>query len=180
MRKYILKRLVELIPIILGITLMSFAFMRAASGDVVDAMYENAGTTASAKVMAEKREELGLNKPFIVQYGDWLYGMFKGDMGVSFVSGEEVTKVFMSHLPATLFLGCTSLLLTVLISIPLGHCVGSKTQWVNGLRHKIIWVYRKFYARIFCVSAFDLFFFPSVEMAACYGKHSGMERDYIA
>lgn len=120
MRKYVLKRIIQLIPIILGITFMSFALMQTASGDVIDAMYENAGTTASQKVLDEKRAELGLDKPFIVQYGNWLFNMLKGDMGTSFVSGKRVFETFISRLPATISLAATSILLTVSISLPLG------------------------------------------------------------
>lgn len=120
MRNYIFRRLMGLIPIILGITFMSFGLMQTASGDAVDAMYENIGSTASAKVLEEKRAELGLDQPFMVQYGNWLYGMARGDMGTSFISGKDVAETFMSRLPATLCLALASLLLTVLISIPLG------------------------------------------------------------
>lgn len=120
MRKYVFKRLIQLIPIILGITFMSFVLMQTASGDVIDAMYENAGTTASQKVLDEKRAELGLDKPFIVQYGNWLSNMLKGDMGISFVSGNKVFETFISRLPATILLAVSSILLTVSISLPLG------------------------------------------------------------
>lgn len=120
MRKYVFKRLIQLIPIILGITFMSFALMQTASGDVIDAMYENAGATASQNVLEEKRAELGLDKPFIVQYGNWLFKMAKGDMGTSFVSGDKVLETFISRLPATIGLTVTSILLMVFISVPLG------------------------------------------------------------
>lgn len=120
MRKYVFKRLIQLIPIILGITFMSFALMQTASGDVIDAMYENAGSTASQKVLDEKRAELGLDKPFIEQYGNWLCSMLKGDMGTSFVSGKRVFETFTSRLPASICLAVTSILLTVSISLPLG------------------------------------------------------------
>lgn len=120
MRKYVFKRLIQLVPIILGITFMSFALMQTASGDVIDAMYENAGSTASQKVMEEKRAELGLDKPLVVQYGNWLKGLVKGDMGTSFVSGNKVFETVISRLPATICLTVTSILLTVFVSVPLG------------------------------------------------------------
>lgn len=120
MRKHVFKRFIQLIPIILGITFMSFALMQTASGDVIDAMYENAGTTASQKVLDERRAELGLDKPFVVQYTNWLCNMLKGDMGTSFVSGNKVFETFISQLPATILLAVSSILLTVSISLPLG------------------------------------------------------------
>lgn len=119
MKKYIGKRLFQLIPIILGITLLSFTLMQTAAGDAVDALYDNSGGVSEV-VKAEKREELGLDKPFLIQYTTWLGGVVTGDMGVSYISNKPVFETFVSKLPATIFLTLTSILLTVLISIPFG------------------------------------------------------------
>lgn len=118
--KYIGKRLLQLIPILIGITFLSFAMMRIAGSDAVEEMYTARGTVVSEEVMQEKREELGLDRPFLVQYGSWLIGILHGDMGKSYVSGKDVFSSFISKLPATLLLSALSLGLTVLISIPLG------------------------------------------------------------
>ncbi|MBI4857693.1 MAG: ABC transporter permease [Acetobacterium woodii] len=120
MKKYIGKRLFQLIPIILGITLLSFTLMQTAAGDAVDALYDNSGGAVSETIKAEKRQELGLDKPFLIQYMTWLGGVVIGDMGVSYISNEPVFETFVSKLPATIFLTLTSILLTVLISIPFG------------------------------------------------------------
>lgn len=119
MKKYIGKRLFQLIPIILGITLLSFTLMQTAAGDAVDALYENNGAV-SEEIKAEKRQELGLDQPFIIQYTAWLGGVITGNMGVSYISNKPVFETFISKLPATIYLTLTSILLTVLISIPLG------------------------------------------------------------
>ena len=120
MGRYILRRLVQLIPILLGISFLSFALMRLAGGDAVSQMYENAGMAVSQEVLDAQREELGLNEPFLVQYVSWLGDLLRGDMGESFLSGQPVLATFLSKLPATLLLTCTSILLTVGISLPLG------------------------------------------------------------
>ena len=120
MRRYILHRLVQLIPILLGITLLTFAMMRLASGDAVEAMYENLGTSVSQDVIDAKRAELGLDKPFFVQYFTWLWGVVRGDMGTSYISGQRVFETFVSKLPNTILLTVSSILLTVAVSIPLG------------------------------------------------------------
>ena len=133
MRNYILKRVLQLIPIILGITFLSFALMQTASGDVIDAMYENAGGTASEEALEQKRAELGLDKPFIEQYSNWLFHMMKGDMGTSFVSGQKVFETFISKLPATILLTFTSIVVTFLISIPLGV--------ISAVHHNRFWDY---------------------------------------
>ena len=120
MKKYVGKRLLQLIPIILGITLLSFTLMQSAAGDAVDALYDNAGGGVSEEVKAEKRHELGLDQPFIIQYTSWLGGVLTGDMGVSYISNKPVFETFVSKLSATIYLTLTSILLTVLISIPFG------------------------------------------------------------
>ena len=120
MRKYIIKRLLQLIPVLIGITFLSFAMMRVAGSDAVEEMYSNTGTAVSQEVIDAKKAELGLDQPFLTQYVSWLTGMVKGDMGVSYVSGRDVFQTFISKLPATLLLTTLSIVTTVIISIPLG------------------------------------------------------------
>lgn len=119
MGRYAVRRLLQLIPILIGITFLSFAMMRLAGSDAVTEMYANKGAV-SQEVIDLKRAELGLDKPFVTQYFAWLGGMLRGDMGVSYVSGRDVFQTFVSKLPATLLLTALSIVLTIVISIPLG------------------------------------------------------------
>lgn len=120
MIKYIGKRFLQLIPILFGITFITFAMMNTTAVDTVDKLLENTGSVVSQEVEESMRNELGLDKPFLVQYGQWLLGIFKGDMGNSYVSGKDVFSTIISKLPNTFFLMASSILLTVIISIPLG------------------------------------------------------------
>lgn len=104
MGKYVIKRLLQLIPVALGITFLSFAMMRLAGGDAVTYMYENAGTAVSQEIINEARAEYGLDQPFLVQYGKWLKGMLTGNLGESYVSHQDVAASFAAKLPATLLL----------------------------------------------------------------------------
>ena len=104
MGKYVIKRLLQLIPVVLGSTFLSFAMMRLAGGDAVTYMYENAGTAVSQEVINEARAEYGLDQPFLVQYGKWLKGMLTGNLGESYVSHQDVAASFAAKLPATLLL----------------------------------------------------------------------------
>ena len=132
MAKYVLKRLLQLIPILIGITFLSFAMMRLAGGDAVTYMYENAGTAVSQEIIDAAKAEYGLDKPFLVQYANWLLGMLQGDMGESYVSHKDVFETFVSKLPATLLLTLSSILLTVIIAIPLGILSAIKhNKWVD-------------------------------------------------
>lgn len=120
MKNYALKRLLQLIPILLAITFLSYGMMRIAGSDVVEQKMENTSGTISQEMIDNARAELGLDKPFVVQYFTWLGNLLRGDMGTSYVSNKPVFSTFVSKLPATLLLTAVSILLTVLISIPLG------------------------------------------------------------
>ena len=120
MKNYALKRLLQLIPILLAITFLSYGMMRIAGSDVVEQKMENTSGTVSQEMIDNARAELGLDKPFVVQYFTWLGNLLRGDMGTSYVSNKPVFSTFVSKLPATLLLTAVSILLTVLFSIPLG------------------------------------------------------------
>ena len=120
MKNYALKRLLQLIPILLAITFLSYGMMRIAGSDVVEQKMENTSGTVSQEMIDNARAELGLDKPFVEQYFTWLGNLLRGDMGTSYVSNMPVFSTFVSKLPATLLLTAVSILLTVLISIPLG------------------------------------------------------------
>ena len=119
MRTYVVKRLIQLIPVLLGITFLSFAMMRIAGSDAITELYGDKGAVAQ-EIVDAKRAELGLDRPFLTQYVSWLGGLLTGDMGKSYVSGRDVFQTFVSKLPATLLLTALSILVTVIISIPLG------------------------------------------------------------
>ena len=120
MKTYIARRILHLIPILLGITLLSFGLMHTVAGDAIDVMEANRGTVLSEETKDRLRSELNLDKPFLVQYGIWLKDMVSGDMGTSYVSGKPVFSTFLQKLPATILLTITSILCTIIISFPLG------------------------------------------------------------
>ena len=120
MKHYAVRRLLQLIPILLAITFLSFGMMRIAGSDVVEQKMENTSGDISQEVVDAARAELGLDKPFYIQYFVWLGNLLRGNMGDSYVSGKPVFATFISKLPATLLLTFTSIVLTVVISIPLG------------------------------------------------------------
>ena len=117
MIKYIIKRLLALIPVIF---VTSFLIYWAISLTAGDPALMIAGDNATPDQIAKIREELGLNDPFIVQYGNYMKGMLTGDMGKSYVTNKDVFKTFMDYLPNTLYLGGFSVVIAILVSIPLG------------------------------------------------------------
>ena len=94
--------------------------MRLAGSDVVEQKMFNTGQVVGDAQLQAAKAELGLDRPFLVQYGTWLNNLLHGDMGVSYVSGKNVFDSFIEKLPATMFLTLTSVVLTIIISIPLG------------------------------------------------------------
>lgn len=120
MKKYIIHRLLHLIPILLGITILSFGLMHTVAGDAVDVMEANRGIVLSEGAKTHLRSELNLDKPFIVQYGIWLKETLSGNMGNSYISGKPVFSTFLEKLPATILLTFSSIVCTIIISFPLG------------------------------------------------------------
>lgn len=131
MTGYLRRRLLQLLPVLFGITFLSFALMHLAAGDTVQMMQENTGMAVSQQILDERRARLGLDQPFLVQYLNWLKGVLTGDMGVSYVSGRPVSVMLREKIPGTLRLTAVSILLTMLISIPLGILSAVKENRVS-------------------------------------------------
>lgn len=119
MTKYILRRLLLALPILLGITIIDFALINLAPGDPIDAMIDPT-TAVGVGVQEQLREKMGLNQPLPVRYGIWLRELVTGNMGYSYVKNVPVAERIQERLGATLILTLSALLFSVLIGIPLG------------------------------------------------------------
>jgi len=106
-----------MIPAILATSLIIFVAMNMTGGDPVDSL---APENATEEQIEEIREELGLNDPLLVRYLKYMGGMLRGDLGVSYVTKQDVFKTFAERLPATLKLACSSVLVATLVGLPLG------------------------------------------------------------
>ncbi|MFQ9440364.1 MAG: nickel ABC transporter permease [Acutalibacteraceae bacterium] len=115
-----MKRLLQLILILFGITLLSFALMQTASGDTVDAIQQQMGTSMSEEAKTALRHEMGLDQPFIIQYFQWVGKIFTGNMGYSYIKNQESFPCLCKHCPTLPALTLSSIVTTILISIPLG------------------------------------------------------------
>jgi peptide/nickel transport system permease protein len=117
MRDYIIKRLLQMIPTLLIITLVVFAMMQAIPGDPIVPLLGDAYTEEDAEKL---RKIYGLDKPVMVQYFIWLGKLVQGDWGKSILTGRPVLKEVMSLLPVTIELIVLSTLISLLIAIPAG------------------------------------------------------------
>ncbi len=95
-----------------------FALMQTASGDTVDAIQQQMGTSMSEEAKTALRHEMGLDQPFIVQYFQWVGKIFTGIWGILILRIKEVFPMFMQALPNTLLLTLSSIVTTIVISIP--------------------------------------------------------------
>lgn len=118
--KYVCKRLVLVIPVILGITVITFVLTSFSAGDTARILAEKVYNHPTVNQIEEIRHEEGLDLPLHIQYGRWLKKVIKGDFGNSIDSGEPAIEELLTHFKPTLKLGLIGLVLLVLISVPLG------------------------------------------------------------
>ena len=109
-----------MILILFGVTFLVFGLMYISPGDPAQKKLTAGGIAVSEDVLEETREEMGLNRPFLVQYGDWLGKALRGDLGTSFKDGIPVGEKLLKGIKYTAILSVSSFLLAVLVSIPLG------------------------------------------------------------
>ena len=120
MGKYIKKRLLNLIPILLGISFLSFLLMYLSPSDPAELMLKASGGVVTQQEVNSLRESLGLNEPFLKQYFNWLIGCLHGDFGNSYITNKPVAETLLNAVLPTVELAVSSLLFTLIISIPLG------------------------------------------------------------
>ncbi len=117
MYRYVIKRVLLLIPIIIAVSFLVYFIVDLAPGDSIDAIYGNELTVEEKN---ELREELGYNDPFIVRYARYMGSLLKGDMGTSSYLNQPVIDLYLNRFPATLLLAFWGIFVAILIAIPLG------------------------------------------------------------
>ena len=121
MGKYVGKRILSLVPILLGITFLTFLLLYIAPGDPAQKrLSSNSGVAVTQEQIDNMREEMGLNRPFLVQYGSWLGHALTGDLGTSYKDSMPVSGKLGPAFRRTLILAGVSLLISLLVSIPTG------------------------------------------------------------
>ena len=129
MYRFVAKRLLILVPVLLIASLLVFSLLHIAPGDPAQLA---AGPLAPPEEVERMRVTLGLNDPFHVQFGRWLGNVTRGDFGVSWRTGEPVFKMIVDRLPATLELMITAMLISLAIGIPLGIIAALRRRtWVD-------------------------------------------------
>jgi peptide/nickel transport system permease protein len=117
MGKYLLKRLLAMIPILIGVTLVIFFLTTLIPGDVVDVLLES---TVQPELAARLRGTLGLDKPFVVRYWNWVSGLAQGDFGLSVINGRPVLSQILEMYGPSLELAIIATVVGVVLGVPLG------------------------------------------------------------
>ena len=121
----LVRRCAQFIPVFFGITVLSFALIHLAPSDPVSVRLSLGGIAVDPAAAAQMRTEMGLDRPLSVQYGDWLMRFLHGDMGTSYRSDRPVSALLLQALPYTLTIAGSAMLLTLLISLPLGIAIAA-------------------------------------------------------
>ena len=123
MHKYVIKRLIMLIPVIIGVSFLVFFIMSLAPGDTARTIL---GEDAPIEAIEALNEELGLNDPVLIRYGRYMLGLAHGDLGTSYKSGRSVFSEVMSRFPDTLKLAFWGMVFAIVLSIPIGIISATK------------------------------------------------------
>ena len=120
MRRSIIRRVLQFIPVLLGITFLAFLLIYLSRSDPVSVRMSAGGISVSPEIIESMRRSMGLDRPLLIQYGDWLWNILHGNMGKSYITDADVLDQILKALPYTLKMAGASLLLTLCISIPVG------------------------------------------------------------
>jgi peptide/nickel transport system permease protein len=120
MTRYIVRRFLQMVPLLIGISILAFLIIRLAPGDPTSVYIDPNKPPPSAEDLERLRTELGLNDPLPVQYVHWLTNMLQGDLGFSLSGRRPVLDEIVDRLPNTALLGLSALIVTAVISIPVG------------------------------------------------------------
>ena len=147
MLRYVAKRLMTVIPLLWALTVLLFFYVHAVPGDPIAGML---GPNGTPELIEQLRRERGLDRPLWEQYTSWLFGLFRGELGVSLISGAPIAPLVIARIPATLQLTSAALIFTILIGFPLGYFAGKhKGGWLDrilspaaliGLSLPIFWI----------------------------------------
>ena len=121
----LVRRCAQFIPVFFGITVLSFTLIHLAPSDPVSVRLSLGGIAVDPVTAVQMRTEMGLDRPLPIQYGDWLMRFLHGDMGISYRSDRPVAAMLLQALPYTLAIAASAMLLTLLISLPLGIAIAA-------------------------------------------------------
>ncbi|HXC26865.1 MAG TPA: ABC transporter permease [Stellaceae bacterium] len=132
MHRYIVNRLLLVIPTLLGAAALVFILMRLIPGDICLVRLGSGGTSFSADALAQCHAEIGIDKPWLLQFGQFIWGLVRGDFGISMWSGKPVIQEIATRFPVSLEVAVLATIIAVAIAIPLGTISALKQNtWID-------------------------------------------------
>ena len=135
MKTYVIRRVLQLIPVLFGISVLIFAVMKMIPGDVISGIL---GVDATPELRAQLEEIYGLNRPYVVQYLDWIGGVLRGDFGESIRTAEPILPQILTRFQVTAELTILAAIISWFIAIPLGILAAVKR---NSLADRFVRVF---------------------------------------
>jgi peptide/nickel transport system permease protein len=127
--RYLGRKLLRLVLVVAAVTTLTFLFVALLPGDIA---YLVVGPTATPAEVEAVRQQLGLDRPMLVRYGDWLAGLARGDFGISLRTSEPVGEAILSRLPVTIELMLLAQVIAVALAVPLGVlCAYRQNRWID-------------------------------------------------
>ena len=134
MQRYVLGRLLLMVPTLLGVAILTFVIMRMVPGDIVELRYASGGAGVSQELIDQERALLGLDKPMYAQFADWMGGIVRLDFGTSLWTGRSVIDEIAVRLELSIELAVLATLLAIALAVPLGILAAIKQDtWVDYL-----------------------------------------------
>ncbi|MBL8698722.1 MAG: ABC transporter permease [Alphaproteobacteria bacterium] len=129
---YLLRRLVQVVPTLLGVAVITFFMLRVVPGDIVEVKLRGDGGNVSQEQIETERRRLGLDRPLVVQFGSWMAGLATLDLGISMWTGNPVSEELALRLELSLQVAVMATIIAVLIAIPLGTISALfKDSWID-------------------------------------------------
>lgn len=131
MTAYIFKRILYMIPVLLGVTILVFGIMHLAPGNVAQMLL---GENATADQIANLQHEMGLDRPITIQYLDYMKNLLRGNLGTSYTTGEPVNTKIFDCFPYTVRLTVVAAIFSIVLALPLGIIAAVKqNSWIDNL-----------------------------------------------
>ena len=157
MGPYVLRRLIQAIPVIFFSTFLVFMVIHLIPGDAAAVL---AGPNATPEALAAIRKDMGLDQPLLVQYAVWIGHLFQGDLGKSTLSGQPISKLLAARAPATLELTIAAMMISMMVALPLGILsathVRGKLEWFISTLQSLCLAIPGFWAGILAIILFSL------------------------
>lgn len=129
---YTLKRLLLTIPTLIGVAVLVFFMLRVVPGDIVEVKLRGDGGNVTQEVVDQERKRLGLDRPLIVQFGDYMWGLARGDLGISMWTERPVIEEILIRLELSLEVAILATIFATMISIPLGTAAALfRNTWID-------------------------------------------------